>query len=125
MGKRLISRIFVVDDEWLIASTLASILKMNGFDASFYTSPVRALELARLEAPDLLISDVVMPELNGVDLAMRFKALCVDCKVILFSGQGQTTDLLEKARREGYDLNLLTKPIHPERLLAHIRAIPG
>jgi CheY-like chemotaxis protein len=55
-------QIFVVDDEPVIASTLATILQMNGFSAKFFTSPLEALNAARSKAPDLLISDVTMPE---------------------------------------------------------------
>jgi CheY-like chemotaxis protein len=54
-------RIFVVDDEPVIASTLAAILQMNGFSAKFFTCPLGALAAARLKAPNLLISDVVKP----------------------------------------------------------------
>jgi DNA-binding response OmpR family regulator len=119
----LISRIYVVDDELVIASTLASILKMNGFDARFFTNPIDALEGARSKTPDLLISDVMMPEMTGVELAVKLKEFCPGCKVLLFSGQAQTADLLEKARNEGHDFNLLTKPVHPKDLLAHINTI--
>jgi CheY-like chemotaxis protein len=121
----LISRIYVVDDEWVIASTLASILKMNGFNARFFISPIEALEVARSVTPDLLISDVMMPEMTGVELATKLKEFCPDCKVLLFSGQAQTADLLKKARSEGHDFNLLTKPVHPKDLLAHVHDITG
>ena len=71
--------------------------------------------------PDLLISDVVMPQLSGIDLAIRVKEQCPACKVLLFSGQAQTADLLEVARIQGHDFELLAKPIHPADLLARIK----
>jgi DNA-binding response OmpR family regulator len=117
----LISRVFVVDDERTIASTLATILKVNGYDAQYFTNPLDALQHARTAPPDLLITDVLMPEMSGVDLAVRFKEECPTCKVLLFSGQAQTIDLLEAARAQGHDFQLLTKPVHPTDLLARIK----
>jgi DNA-binding NtrC family response regulator len=114
-------RIFVVDDEEVIATSLTAILKISGFDASAFKSPLDALDAARVEAPDLLISDVVMPEFSGIDLAIRFKEECPNCKVLLFSGQAETANLLQKARNQGHDFTLLPKPIHPTDLLREIR----
>jgi CheY-like chemotaxis protein len=54
----LISRVFVVDDERVIASTLTAILTVNGYDARCFVNPLEALEAARTAGPDLLISDV-------------------------------------------------------------------
>jgi DNA-binding NtrC family response regulator len=115
--------VLIVDDEEVIASTLAAILKRNGYCATSFTSSVKALAAAQLRAPDLLISDVVMRGLSGVDLAMQIKAECPGCKVLLFSGQASTQDLLEDARRQGHDFQLLQKPVHPSEMLASIRAL--
>lgn len=64
------SCIFVVDDEAVIASTLAAILRLHGYSATAFTSPLEALAAAQLDAPDFLVSDVAMPVLSGVDLAI-------------------------------------------------------
>jgi DNA-binding NtrC family response regulator len=117
------SRIFVVDDEPLIGTTLAAILNMNGFSARAFSSSLQALETARADTPDLLISDVAMPRLSGVELAIRMKALYPRCKVLLFSGQAETVDLLEEARRRGHNFRLLVKPVLPTRLMAEIYTI--
>ncbi len=113
--------VFVVDDEPAIAFTLAAILKLNGYDARGFKNPLEALEEITIIRPDLLISDVVMPQLSGIDLAIRVKEQCPACKVLLFSGQAQTADLLEVARIQGHDFELLAKPIHPADLLARIK----
>jgi DNA-binding response OmpR family regulator len=115
--------VFVVDDERVIASTLAAILQINGLDARFFFSGREALEAACLEKPDLLISDVVMPELSGVSLAIRMKATCPGCKVLLFSGQAATSDLLRQARDQGHDFELLSKPLHPAAMLLRIKLL--
>jgi CheY-like chemotaxis protein len=117
------SRIFVVDDEFIIASTLATILQRNGFDAVFFTEPLAVVPAARQQAPDLLITDVMMPGLSGIDLAIALKEECPDCKVLLFSGQAATVNLLESARAKGHDFELLSKPIHPTEFLKKIRDV--
>ena len=115
-------RVFVVDDEDVIASTLAMILRLQGgFNARSFTNPHDALDAARLDPPDLLISDVVMPQLSGIELAIQVRERCPDCKVLLFSGQAATSGLLETAKENGYDFELLLKPVHPSDLLARIR----
>jgi CheY-like chemotaxis protein len=113
-------RIFVVDDERVIAATLATILHMNGFSARFFTDPLEALAAARLDAPDLLVSDVAMPGLSGVDLALRIQAQYPECKILLFSGQAATQDLLKDARSQGHNFELLAKPVQPFVMLSRI-----
>ena len=100
-------RVFVVDDEPVIASTLAAILQMHGFSAKFFTSPLEALAAARAKSPDLLISDVEMPGLSGIELAIQMKAQYPTCKILLFSGRPSTLDLLDSARAQGHDFDLL------------------
>jgi CheY-like chemotaxis protein len=119
------SRVFVVDDEFVIASTLAMILGTNGFTATPFMRPADALEAATLNPPDLLISDVVMPEMSGIELAIQFRELYPSCKVLLFSGQAATADLLEEARKDGHEFELLLKPIHPKEFLMKIGMVAG
>jgi CheY-like chemotaxis protein len=125
VSPKQVPHIFVVDDEQVIASTLATILQLNGFIVTPFTRPVEALLAARLEAPDILISDVMMPELSGIDLAIELRELYPKCKVLLFSGQAATSDLLERARERGHDFRLLLKPVLPVELLAEIDRLPG
>jgi DNA-binding response OmpR family regulator len=120
VSPRSVSCIFVVDDEPVIASSLAAILRMNGFSARFFTCPMEALAAARSESPDLVISDVAMPGISGIDLAIQMRAQYPNCKILLFSGQAATLDLLEGARAQGYDFRLLQKPVHPSEFLFEI-----
>ena len=115
-----VPRIFVVDDEPVIASTLAAISQMNGFSARFFTCPLEALTEARSKAADLLISDVQMPSISGIDLAIQMRAQYPTCKILLFSGQAATLDLLEDARAQGHDFDLLLKPVPPTELLFEV-----
>jgi DNA-binding NtrC family response regulator len=115
-------RVFVVDDEDVIASSLAMILRYNGgFHATAFDDSVQAFEAAKFEAPDLLITDVMMPKLNGVDLAIQIQQHCPGCKVLLFSGHMATAHLLQSGRARGYNFELLSKPVHPADLLARIQ----
>ena len=63
--------VFVVDDEPMIAMTLRLILMAHGFDARSFTDPLDALSAAHSMPPDLLISDVAMPHINGYELAIQ------------------------------------------------------
>jgi DNA-binding response OmpR family regulator len=115
------SRVFVVDDEPMVASTTAAVLQLNGYEVRSFVNSLEALDAARAVKPDLVIADVVMPGLSGIDLAIQLKELCPTCKVLLLSGQAQTADLLETARQQGHDFEVLAKPIHPTDLLARIK----
>ncbi|MGD0938241.1 MAG: response regulator [Terracidiphilus sp.] len=121
--KRL--RVFVVDDEFVIASTLGLILTHKGFDAVSFQAPSEALAAARSQAPDLLISDVVMPQFSGIELAIQIQKQCPNCKVLLFSGQAATAGMLEDARAKGYDFEILSKPVHPTDLLRKVAEATG
>ncbi|MGD0910797.1 MAG: response regulator [Terracidiphilus sp.] len=118
--------VFVVDDEGLIAKTLAMILNQTGFAANAFEDPYRALEAAAGGlVPDLLITDVIMPGMTGIDLAVQFRANYPECKVLLFSGQAATADMLAAAKRHGHDFEVLAKPVHPSDLLAKLRDLTG
>jgi DNA-binding NtrC family response regulator len=113
--------VYVVDDESVIAQTLAMILNSSGFKATAFDHPKKALAAAQECSPELLITDVVMPGMTGVELAIEFRAKYPGCKVLLFSGQASTSDLLDQARMQGHDFDLLLKPVHPTDLLAKLR----
>jgi CheY-like chemotaxis protein len=81
-----------------------------------------ALETALLVPPELLIADVILPGMSGIELAITIRRVFPDCKVVLFSGQAATSDLLAAAGGNGHRFQLLNKPVHPSDLLAHISA---
>jgi CheY-like chemotaxis protein len=115
-------KVLIADDERVIADTLAMILNQSGFEARAVYSGEKALELATTFAPDMLISDVIMADLNGIDAAIQFRTLLPRIKILLFSGQAATADLLEKARTQGYEFEILAKPVHPQDLLTKLRS---
>jgi DNA-binding response OmpR family regulator len=113
--------VFVVDDEITISETVALILSKNGFKVSSFTDPLKVLDGVPSRSPDLLLTDVVMPHLSGIDLAIQIRKKWPDCKILLFSGQAETVDLLEAARQHGHDFSLVAKPVHPLELLRRIK----
>jgi DNA-binding response OmpR family regulator len=115
-------KILVADDERVIADSLAMILNLSGFEARAVYSGESAIELAAEFQPEMLISDVIMAGLSGIDAAIQIRALFPQVKILLFSGQAATADLLEKARAQGYEFDILSKPVHPQDLLARLRA---
>jgi CheY-like chemotaxis protein len=121
MDRARLTRIIVVDDETRIASTLVEILKGEGFDAMSASTGDGAIELARTFRPDVVLSDVILPGLNGIEVGIRISESFPNCRVILFSGQAATLDLLKDARRRGHDFEILAKPIKPAALLEIIR----
>ena len=110
-----IRRVLVVDDEWLIADSLALILSKKGFLTKTAQSGERAIELAKTFEPDLLISDVLMPGITGIDTAERILTFLPGCKIILLSGLA-TVDLIRRTKSaEKYQI--LSKPVPTAVLL--------
>jgi CheY-like chemotaxis protein len=118
-------KIIVVDDEPVVADTLVNILRGEGHDAFAVSNGESAISLTKLMLPvrpDLLVTDVIMPGMDGVETAKEMVKLVPTCRIILFSGQAASTDLASKAEAEGYCFEILAKPINPNNLLATITA---
>ena len=113
-------RVLVVDDEVVDADTITKILSLNGYAANAAYDGDSALECARLKPPHLLLTDIVLPGINGIVLAQTVKRVYPECRILLFSGQASTVDLLASAHRGGHRFTLLGKPLPPEELLAHV-----
>ena len=119
--KRTRPVVLIVDDERIIADTLSIILSRSGYTTMTAYDGLAGLEIARNSTPDLIISDVVMPGMTGVELAITLTHAIPTCKILLFSGQAATVDLLEKAREAGHAFTTLTKPVHPTDMLKRVR----
>lgn len=114
-------RVLVVDDERRIADSLVAILNRSGFVSAAAYSGGHAIQTARSFHPDVLVSDVVMLGLSGIDTAIHIRGLFPQCRILLFSGQAVAKDLLATARKEGHSFEMLPKPVHPVQLLSRLR----
>jgi DNA-binding NtrC family response regulator len=118
---RNLHRIFVVDDEPAIASTLARILCSHGYDATPFTGSTEALLAAQSGAPHLLLTDASMPSMSGVELGIEVRKCSPDCKVLVLSGQPAASPLFLTHSSTEHEFEFLQKPIHPANLLGKIR----
>ena len=114
-------RVLVVDDEHLITETLCAILNENGFDATGAYSGSDAISAARKMRPDIVLSDVQMPRMSGVELGIRLRSEFPGIKIFLFSGQATTSAMIHSAEAEGHYFELFPKPIHPDELIARLK----
>ena len=116
-------RVLVIDDEKNLADTLVWILERAGFEATAAYDGESAL--LRLDAfqPDVVISDVIMPGVNGIEVCTRIQARFPKCHILLFSGQTATNELLGEAREHGLTWELLAKPMDPDELLAKVTTL--
>jgi CheY-like chemotaxis protein len=114
---KLKSRVLVVDDERVIADTLALILNQRGFETTAVYSGEQAVEAAVALQPHILISDIVMGKMSGIEAAILVAQSNPHCRILLFSGQPATAELLGRANAAGHFFEVLAKPVHPTVLL--------
>jgi len=115
------SRILVVDDERVIADTLSLILRGVGYEAFTAYDGMLGLEAARRLEPDLVLSDVVMPAMDGVSMAMEIHDALPEIKLLLISGQAGTSNLLRDAEARGFHFELLQKQMHPDEIIRRVK----
>ena len=109
--------VFVVDDNPTIALTLGIILCREGYISRSFNEPKEAIKAAESDSPDLLITDLVMPAMTGIELAGQIQHVTPHCKILLFSGP--CSEFIATAEnRQHFDL--LTKPVHPKVLLKKV-----
>jgi DNA-binding response OmpR family regulator len=110
--------ILVVDDEHVLADMLALILERSGYNSTAVYSAAEALVALKIR-PDLIISDVMMPDVDGVELAVQVSKLRPGIKILLISGHAGTQEIVKAS---GLSLDFLAKPFSPEELLARVAA---
>ena len=116
-------RILIVEDEQVVADTLGKILSSSGYDIQIAYSAEEAMEIVSQWPPHLAIVDVMLPKMNGIDLAVALMKRFAGCQVLLFSGQPSVEGLMQKAKSEGHHFEILAKPIHPTVMLDTISSL--
>lgn len=112
-----IRRVLVIDDQPVISDSMALIFCKRGYATRAVYSGEQALEVARVFLPDVLISDVMMAGITGIEAANEVLSFLPECKVILLSGQAATVDALSRSRKAGKAFEVLLKPVSPDLLL--------
>jgi CheY-like chemotaxis protein len=118
---RSLPRVLIVDDEKRIVDTLKEILEMAGFHVAAAYDGWDALEVAAQFHPDYLLSDVLMPRMNGVELAIAISKMYPAARILLLSGQAGISEILMEGHRQGFEFELIAKPIHPLKLIEHLK----
>ena len=116
-------KILLVDDEPDILEFVGYNLRREGFEVSTAPNGVVALELAAATQPHLVLLDVMMPEMDGMETCRRLKAMpeLSDTIVVFLSARGE-----DESQIEGFDIgadDYITKPIHPKLLVSRLKAI--
>jgi DNA-binding NtrC family response regulator len=111
------AKILIVDDEKVFADTLAHIFNNVHYETRAVYSAEQALEVLDEWVPDLVIVDVVLPKMNGIDLVIKLKSTHPAVVAMLISGQFATGSLAENAAKIGHQFNILAKPVPVADLL--------
>lgn len=116
-------RVLVADDEEIIAKTLATILNLAGYEVCAVYDGETAVKLLDIFQPNLIITDVTMPGLTGVEVAFAAQNTLPRCKILLFTGETTLHRLLGNTPAASLPFNLITKPVHPADLLALLKKL--
>ena len=111
--------ILVVDDEEKIRGTLRGVLADEGYEVLEASDGRRALELLEAAAPRLAIVDVWMPDMDGIELVQRMRALAPGMPIIVISGHGTIETAVRVIRLGAFDF--LEKPIALQKLLTTVQ----
>ncbi len=116
-------RILAVDDEPNIVRLIQVNLERHGYQVETANNGAQALAKIKANRPDLLVSDVMMPEMDGFELLanVRRDPALMDLPVIMLTAKAQDKDVLE-GYKTGADM-YLTKPFNPQELLAFVKRI--
>lgn len=115
--------VLVVDDEKAIADTLVAILTLAGFHAVAAYSGSEGISCARSKQFDVILTDVIMPGINGIQTSEEIRKIYPLAKVILVSGSIETAQLLQDATDAGMDFEIFAKPVHPLQIIRRLRDI--
>lgn len=115
-------RVLIVDDEHLIASSLAAILRTYGFEAVSVYSGYSAIETAFAWVPDVIISDIRMPGINGVDAVLSMARRLPNSRFLLFSGHLPSHGNVSRAHEQGLRFVFLPKPVPPQSVVEYLKA---
>jgi DNA-binding response OmpR family regulator len=114
-------KILVIDDDHLVRYTISKILQRNGFDVVTASDGKRGMAVFRTENPDVVITDIIMPEQEGAETIIMMRHERPQVRIIAISGGARTRniDYLEMARALGAD-DVIRKPFEADELLSKL-----
>ncbi len=114
-------KIVVVDDEKIVTSAFKALFKVEGYsDIHLFNSPKEALEFLKDNLPDLIISDFIMPEMNGLEFLTEAKKLCPDVSMILLTGYADKENAIKAINEIGL-YKYIEKPWDNDDLMLNIK----
>jgi CheY-like chemotaxis protein len=117
-------RVLIVDDDHLVADTLALIFGKSGFEVKAVYSADQALICSRIFAPDLLLCDITMPGRDGLDLVKDLALELPNCRILVLTGfYSNLKGVREQASKLSRRVGILTKPCQPAELLREAAAL--
>jgi DNA-binding NtrC family response regulator len=118
--KREDIKVLIVDDEVALANTLAQRLQMRDLKVRTVYDGEQALSKLKIDKPDVIVLDLRMPGMHGMEVLQEIKKACPDIQVIILTGHGTDKDEEEAKRLGGFDF--LNKPVDIETLTRKIKA---
>ncbi|MEZ0395981.1 MAG: response regulator [Anaerolineales bacterium] len=115
------TRLLIVDDNPSMAKTTADILALKGYEVSTAHSGGEALDLLRRQKIHILLTDVIMPDMNGVELFVRARRLVPSLIAFLMTAYS-ADDIIQRGQAEGVKA-VLTKPLDLNLLLALVQGV--
>jgi len=116
-------RVLVIDDEKNVANTLVWILQDAGFEAAAAYDGPAALQQVESFDPHVVVSDVIMPGMNGIEVCTIIQSKRPGCRILLFSGQAATNELVRAAHERGLTWELLAKPVEPDDIIRKLESL--
>ncbi|MBS1804582.1 MAG: response regulator [Acidobacteria bacterium] len=113
----------IVEDEKVVADTLGQILTAHGYEIRVVYSAEDAVEIISSWSPNVAILDVMLPKMNGIELALALRHSLPSCHTLLFSGQPSVEVLMQKAKDDGHHFDVMAKPVHPTVMLNAISTL--
>ncbi len=117
-------RILIIDDDKELIALLKKILEEDGYNVEISDKPMEALSIQKMNPFDIIITDILMPEMDGLELILYIKDKYKETKIIAISGGGyfNAKDLLIMAKALGADF-VIKKPINFSILKSHINSL--
>lgn len=115
-------KILVIDDNIVVRNTIVQMLETEGYEVVSAEDGRRGLNVFRTERPDLVITDIIMPEKEGIETIRDIREECADAKIIAISGGGRigNADFLRIARQLGAS-DVIAKPLDPDHFISVVR----